>query len=64
VCENKSILERVATGLGYAPKYFTLAMESESLVEEAINVALFTLGIAPLHLSLSKPFNPVLGETF
>jgi hypothetical protein len=30
-------------------------------VEQACNVALFALGIAPLHLSLSKPFNPVLG---
>jgi hypothetical protein len=25
ICENKSILERVAVGLGFAPKFFTQA---------------------------------------
>jgi hypothetical protein len=56
-----SLLEKIAIGFGYAPKFLVTASETQDLVEQAKLVTLFVLGIAPLHLSLQKPFNPILG---
>lgn len=64
IFDYRSILQRVAIGLGYAPKFLVPASETQDLIEQAKLVALFILGLGPLHLCLTKPFNPILGETF
>ena len=51
-------------GFGYAPKFLVPAGETEDLIEQAKLVTSFFLGIAPLHVNVAKPFNPILGETF
>lgn len=61
IFDSRSILERVAMGFGYAPKFLIPASETEDLIEQAKYVALFIMGLGPLHLCLQKPFNPILG---
>ncbi|KAJ6229199.1 oxysterol-binding protein [Anaeramoeba flamelloides] len=62
--EPRSFLERLADSFAYAPVYLERAYGSINPIERLKNVIVFAL--AGLHLSLtnSKPFNPVLGETY
>lgn len=48
-------------GFGYAPIYLTEAGETFNIPKQAELVTLTILGILPLHLNVTKPFNPILG---
>lgn len=70
IFEARSTIERITDCWGYATRFLsdklhmhpTLTLEQK--VENVKNVMLF--GVAGLSLSLSmlKPFNPLLGETY
>ncbi|KAJ6254053.1 oxysterol-binding protein [Anaeramoeba flamelloides] len=62
--EPRSFLERLAEGFAYAPLYLEQAYKATDPIERMKNVVCFMF--AGLHLSLtnSKPFNPILGETY
>lgn len=64
IFDNVSILERIAIGFGYAPKFLVEAGQTYDLIEQAKLVTLFFMGIGTLNVTLAKPFNPILGETF
>lgn len=64
IFDDRSILERVAIGFGYAPKFLIPASQTNDLLEQAKFVTLFFLGMGTMNLTLTKPFNPILGETF
>ena len=51
-------------GFGYAPKLLVPAGETDDIIEQAKLVVSFMIGLGPLHLNMTKPFNPILGETF
>lgn len=61
IFDHRTILERVALGLGYAPKFLIPASQTEDIIEQAKFLTLFFLGIGPLHVCMQKPFNPILG---
>ena len=61
IFDGRSILERVAMGFGFAPKILVPAAETEDIIEQAKMVVSFVIGIGPLHLNMTKPFNPILG---
>lgn len=61
IFDSKSILQRVGMGFGYAPIYLTEAGETFDIPKQAELVTLTILGILPLHLNVTKPFNPILG---
>ena len=61
---NDSILERIGAGFGFLPKYLIPAGECEDIIEQAKYVTKFFTSIPALHLNNTKPFNPILGETF
>ncbi|KAJ3424521.1 oxysterol-binding protein [Anaeramoeba flamelloides] len=62
--EPRSFLERLAEGFAYAPLYLERAHRETDPIERMKNVVCFMF--AGLHLSItnSKPFNPILGETY
>ncbi|EGG13889.1 oxysterol binding family protein [Cavenderia fasciculata] len=62
--EPRSFLEKLTDTWCYAPQYLPKAAATSDPVERLKLVVSFT--VAGLHLTstLSKPFNPLLGETF
>lgn len=64
IFDGRSILERCAMGFGYAPKILIPAGTTADVIEQAKMVTSFIMGIGVLHLNITKPFNPILGETF
>ncbi|KAJ6255110.1 oxysterol-binding protein [Anaeramoeba flamelloides] len=62
--EPRSFLERLSDGFAYAPIYLERAYESTTPVERLKNVITFAVSCIHLSLTNSKPFNPILGETF
>lgn len=64
IFDSRSMLERIAMGFGFAPKYLVPASKCTDVIEQTKLVTLFGMSICSLHLALAKPFNPILGETF
>ena len=57
----ESILQTYAKSVGGAPKIFTKALDSVQRMKEFIS---FIWSLSSSHVTLLKPFNPVIGETF
>eukprot|EP01155_Anaeramoeba_flamelloides_P010635 Anaeramoba_flamelloidesa325956_62.p1 GENE.a325956_62~~a325956_62.p1 ORF type:complete len:407 (-),score=76.93 a325956_62:55-1275(-) len=62
--EPRSFLERLSDGFAFAPIYLERAYESTTPVERLKNVITFAVSCIHLSLTNSKPFNPILGETY
>ncbi|KRX02731.1 hypothetical protein PPERSA_02221 [Pseudocohnilembus persalinus] len=64
VFDFSSNLYRQALGLGYTPTHLDKAAATENPVEQMKWVMTNQLSSIVLQLNISKPFNPILGETF
>ena len=64
IFDSRSLLERIAVGFGYIPRYLTLAGDTDDIIKQAELFFLGVSGFLPLNLNTLKPFNPILGETF
>ena len=62
--EERSVLERIAMGMGYAPKFLVPAGQTDNLLDQMKLVTAFVMSTGVLHTNNRKPFNPILGETF
>ena len=66
VFQTKSYLERFAYALTFAP-YYINKIRSEpniSKIDKLKYITALVFSISIMYLSLEKPFNPILGETF
>jgi hypothetical protein len=64
LCEPRSFLQRLADQWSYVPAFITPAAQSKDPVERMKLVMTFALAGRHLTVSMDKPFNPILGETF
>jgi len=64
VFEHRSNLERFAFALAFAPVYLERAGELNNPLEQMKNCMTFFLTTILMYSIFSKPFNPILGETF
>eukprot|EP01132_Coremiostelium_polycephalum_P003275 gene3275-4102_t len=62
--EARSFLEKLTDTWCYAPTYLNRAAEATDPVERLKYVISFTISGLHLTSTLTKPFNPLLGETF
>jgi len=62
--EPRSFLEKLSDTWGYAPNYLSLAAATKDPLERFKLVIAFTVSGLHLTQTLTKPFNPLLGETF
>ncbi|GAM26095.1 hypothetical protein SAMD00019534_092700 [Acytostelium subglobosum LB1] len=62
--EPRSFLEKFTDVWCYAPDYLPKAAASKDPVERMKNVVAFAISGLHLTSTLTKPFNPLLGETF
>ena len=61
IFDDRSILERSAASLGYAPIYLTQASKAKTDLDKIGLTFLFALSVNQLQFKLQKPFNPILG---
>jgi hypothetical protein len=64
IFEPRSLLERIADWYGYAPLYFQQASVNDDPIERFKLTIAFGLASLNCSITLQKPFNPILGETF
>ena len=64
IFSTESNLERVARTFVYAPLILEKAAAMTDPVEQLKQVVIVSLTHSLLYISMEKPFNPVLGETF
>ncbi|CAK59389.1 unnamed protein product (macronuclear) [Paramecium tetraurelia] len=63
IFERRTNLQRFASSFSYAPHFLEPVVNSTPLDQMKAALA-FIVSINILYLSLEKPFNPILGETF
>ena len=64
IFSTESNLERLARTFVYAPLVLEKVSNNESPLEQLKQVLIISLTHSLLYMSMEKPFNPVLGETF
>jgi hypothetical protein len=64
VFETRSNLERFAYAFIYAPLYLERGAQLTSPEEQMKTTITFGLTSIVMYLSLEKPFNPIIGETY
>lgn len=64
IFEARSNTERICNALGFAPLYLERAAEKKDLVSRLQDAYAFTVGYLVNFMSMDKPFNPILGETY
>lgn len=57
-------MERLACSFCYAPIFLEKAAQQSNPVKRLQYSFLFGISMGILYLTLEKPFNPILGETF
>lgn len=63
VFEKRSNLERFAASFAYAPHFFESAADKDPITQMKA-VVCYTISTTLAYLTLEKPFNPILGETY
>jgi len=64
IFEPRSNLERIAHSFSFAPVLLKKAEESmDPVIQMKLTFALL-ISSSAMYLSLDKPFNPILGETY
>lgn len=64
IFESRSNTERICNALGFAPVYLERAAKLNDPVLRMKDVFAFTIGFLVNFMSMEKPFNPILGETY
>ena len=64
IFDTRSNLERFAYSYSFAPVYLERAAQLTDPVEQMKQCVPFLLTTTLMYLELTKPFNPILGETF
>lgn len=64
IFETRSNLERFAYSFGYAPNFLEKGAASSTPAEQMKYTVTFGMSSIVLYMSLEKPFNPILGETY
>ncbi|CAD8101040.1 unnamed protein product [Paramecium primaurelia] len=64
IFESRSNTERACSSLAFAPVFLDDAANSKDKFYRIKQCAAFSFGFIFSYLSMEKPFNPILGETF
>lgn len=64
IFSRTSNLEHLAAGFSYAPLFLEKASHIKNPIEQIKDVVLFTITNPIAFITMQKPFNPILGETF
>ena len=61
---KESNIERIANSFGYCPTFFEKVAHSKDPVEQLKAILSSSFGSSLIYLTMEKPFNPILGETY
>lgn len=64
IFEARSNTERICNALGFAPLFLERAAEKKDPALRLHDAYAFTVGYLVNFMSMDKPFNPILGETY
>ena len=61
---RESNIERLAMSFGYCPRYFEKVANAKAPMDQLKAVLASNFGSSLIYLTMQKPFNPILGETY
>lgn len=61
---KESNIERIANSFGYCPLFIEKVAEAKDPVDQLKAILSSALGSSLIYLTMEKPFNPILGETY